>query len=74
MKCRYVALECTLGSRKCYGIAAVYGCDESMVILESITDLCLELNPVTALVDRCNSLGLSLCHLRDVVDDFLAEV
>lgn len=74
MECRYVVLECTLGSRKCYGIAAVCDCDESTVILESIADVCPDWQTAAALADRCNSFGLSLCHLRDIVDDFLAEL
>lgn len=74
MECRYVVLECMLDSRKSYGIAAVCDCDESTVILESIADLCPDRQSVAAFVECCNTLGLSLRHLRDAVDDFLAEI
>jgi len=72
MECRYVLLECTIGSRIGYGIAAVYDCDDCTVVLQSFTDVCTDKNAVQMLVERCNALELSLCHLPDVVDDFLA--
>ena len=73
MKCRYVLLECMIGSRKSYGIAAVCDCDECTV-LQSAADLCADRDAVADFVDQCNTLGLSLCHLSDVIDDFLASL
>lgn len=74
MKCRYILLETVLGTRTGFGIAAVCDCDETAIVLQSFIDLCSEQQTVAAFVDRCNTLDLSLCHLQDAVDDFLAEL
>lgn len=72
MECRYILLECAVGSRIGYGIAAVFDIDDCTVILQSFTDICTNRDAALALAERCNALELSLCHLPDVVDDFLA--
>lgn len=48
-----------------YGIK----CDEV-----SVKDVSPNKEEVTELIDRLNQYGLSLCHLQDVIEDFLVDV
>ena len=57
-------------ARKTYGIAAVTQDGETIT---SIRDISCNREKVQAFVDLCNTLGLSLLHIDDAVDDFLAE-
>lgn len=61
--------------RTSYGIVAYSDIDEDGVatIVASIRDISSDRKTVEELVQKCNLLNLSLCHLRDVVEDFLAE-
>lgn len=61
--------------RTSYGIVAYSDIDEDGVatIVASIRDISFDRKTVEELVQKCNLLNLSLCHLRDVVEDFLAE-
>lgn len=74
MNCRYILLECRIETRISFGIAAVYDCDETVVILQSFVDLCSNRQAVADFTDRCNALELSLYHLQDAVEDFLAQI
>ena len=57
-------------ARKTYGIAAITQDGETIT---SIRDISCNREKVQAFVDICNSLGLSLLHIDDAVDDFLSE-
>lgn len=61
--------------RTSYGIVAYSDIDEDgvAIIVASIRDISSDRKTVEELVQKCNLLNLSLCHLRDVVEDFLAE-
>jgi hypothetical protein len=48
--------------------------DGITTILESISDISSEINPVKRLVELCNNQQLDPIHLQDVVNDFLAAV
>lgn len=72
MEVHYVLLEGKLERRTCYGIAAVTVDNGCEVILQSYVDLSSDRRAVEALVRCCNELDLSLCHLREVLDDFCA--
>lgn len=43
-------------------------------ILESISNLSLDIEPVEHLVDLCNNLQFNPIYLQDVVNNFLATV
>ena len=62
-------------SRVSYGIAAYANAevDETVTIIESIRDVSLDKQKLLELVERCNRSGLSVDHIYDVIDDFLAE-
>lgn len=72
-QCRYVLLESRLDGRICFGIAAVMDYDGCMVILQAYSDLCTDRSSAERLAALCNELQISLCHLPDVVDDFIAN-
>ena len=57
-----------------FGIAAVEEYDGITTILESISDISSNIEPVKHLVELCNNLQLDTIHLQDVVTDFLATV
>ena len=73
-QCRYVLLESRFDGRICCGIAAVADYDGTAVILQSYVDLCIDRNDAAEFVSLCNAQKLSLCHLPDAVDDFLANL
>jgi len=57
-------------ARITYGIAAV---TKNGKTITSIRDISCNREKAQAFVDICNALGLSLLHIDDAVDDFLAE-
>ena len=61
-------------SRISYGIAAYSNVDAdgSAIVLEVINDISSDEQSISELVEKCNRLKLSLCHLKDAVEDFIA--
>ena len=57
-----------------FGLAAVEEYDGVTTVLESISGLSLDIEPIERLVEICNNLQLDPIHLQDVVTDFLATV
>ena len=60
-------------SRISYGIAAYADAeiDGTATVIASVHDVTDDKERLTNLVDLCNELKLSVCHLSDVVEDFL---
>ena len=58
-----------------YGIAAynVANAESSTVIVASVSDITIDRKRLEALVELCNREKLSPIHLKNVVEDFLAE-
>jgi hypothetical protein len=58
-----------------YGIVVYSEIDKdgTATIIASIRDISSDKKAVEELVQKCNLLKLSLLHLSDVVEDFLAE-
>ena len=57
-----------------FGIATVEEYDGITIILESISDISTDIEPIERLVKVCNNLQLDPIHLQDVVTDFLTTV
>ena len=78
MKCKYILMENTLlygdGTRTCYGIAAAHVYDGIVTVLDSVTDITANRQPLEELVKLCNELSLEPIHLNDIVEDFLASL
>lgn len=62
-------------NRLAYGIAAYADAetDGTATVLASFNDVTSDKQKLEELVFYCNQLGLSELHLKDVVEDFLAE-
>ena len=60
-------------ARTSYGIALCQTDAGVPIIIRSVADLTTDRERVSSLVDRCNRLALSLIHLDDIIEDFLAE-
>ena len=67
--------ECKKECRTSYGIVVFADIDEdkTATIVALIRDISSDRKAVEELVQKCNLLNLSLYHLSDVVEDFLAE-
>ena len=78
MEYKYIVVQITYkngdSTRIGFGIAAVEEYDGVTTILESISDISTDIEPIERLVEVCNNLQLDPIHLQDVVTDFLATV
>ena len=78
MEYKYIVVQSTYKNgditRIGFGIAAVEEYDGVTTVLESISDLSSDIEPIERLVKVCNNLQLDPIHLQDVVTDFLATV
>lgn len=61
--------------RKTYGIAAYANSekDGTATVIAAINDICHDRSKLAEFVESCNRLELSLEHLYDAVDDFVAD-
>ena len=57
-----------------FGIAVMEEYDGVTTVLESISGLSLDIEPIEHLVKFCNNLQLYPIHLQDIVSDFLETV
>lgn len=66
--------KCEKNTRVSYGIAAYSNMetDGSATVLAVINDISSSEQSIVALIEKCNRLKLSLCHLNEIVEDFLA--
>ena len=78
MEYTYIVVQSTYkngdSTRIGFGIAAVEEYDGVTTVLESISDISTDIEPIERLVEICNNLQLDPIHLQDVVTDFLATV
>ena len=71
MKCRYMSIECRIGYRRTYGIAAVDTEDGEKIILRAIVDVSDEREKADRLADRCNREKVNLRHLRSIITKYI---
>ncbi len=66
--------DCNGTQRLSYGIAAYADAEENRgaCVVATVNDLSTDPSLVRQLVDRCNSGELSLLHMQEVIEDFLA--
>lgn len=76
MEHKYIVVQSTYkngdATRIGFKIAAAEEYDGVTTILESVSDLSSDIEPIEHLVEVCNDLQLDPIHLQDVVTDFLA--
>jgi hypothetical protein len=58
-----------------YGVAAYANSreDGTATVVAAVCDICSDRSRLEEFIDSCNRLELSLIHLNDVIDDFLAD-
>ena len=58
-----------------YGVVAYCDGDaeNDVIVIASIHDVTSEKNKLLELINKCNNCKLSLIHLDDVIQDFLAD-
>ena len=64
----YIAIECRIGYRKTYGIAAIDREDGEKIILGAIVDVSEDQDRVHRLADRFNREKVDFNNFRDVVE------
>ncbi len=66
--------RCGHTERVAYGIAAydIRNDEEYAVPMVAVNDIASDKGAVLTLIEACNRLHLSPCHLHDVVEDFLS--
>jgi hypothetical protein len=66
--------RCGTTSRTSYGIAAYSDIetDGTSTVVAVINDISIDEQSILDLVEKCNRSNLSLCHLNEVVEDFIA--
>lgn len=78
MEYKYVVVQTIYqngdAARTGFGIAAVTDYDGVTTVLDSISDIASDSEPIERLVEICNAEQLDPIHLQDVVTDFLATV
>lgn len=57
-----------------YGIAVVEEYDGRVSVLDSVSDICLDVKSVEGLAELCNRAELDPIHLHEVVSDFFGEI
>lgn len=71
---RFVLLRTTFFGHTTYGIGYMESDGKDFVLTECYANLSPKSAAVRRLVYRCNMLRLDPVHLRDAVEDFLAEL
>ena len=71
MKCRYMCIECRIGYRRTYGIAAIDCEDGEKIILGAIVDVSEDRDMVDGLADKCNRENIDFGHFRSVVERYI---
>ena len=71
MECFYIAIECRIGYRRSYGIAAIDRDDGEKIILGAVVDVAENREKVDLLADRLNKEKVLLEHFREAVEDFV---
>ena len=77
MECKYIVVESVYrngdDTRKSYGVAAIDTHDKCSIVLKTISDISSDLSKVEDLARKCNMLKLDVCHLYDIVEDYLND-
>ena len=71
MECFYIAIECRIGYRRTYGIAAIDREDGEKIILGAVVDVAENREKVEQLAERFNKEKVALERFREAVEDFV---
>lgn len=73
MDCFYITIECLIGDRRTYGIAAVDCTDGEKCILKSLIDVADNLKTAERIAERCNREKIPLERFRDTVAEYISR-
>ena len=73
MKALYLSIECRIGYRVTYGVAAVDAEDGEKIVLAAVVDVSGDRGEADRLADYCNRVGLEPERLLDTVVEYLGE-
>ncbi len=76
MKCKYIVVENVYRNGdtiRSYEVAAIDTHDKDPIILKTISDISSDASKVENLARKCNMLKLDVCHLYDIVEDYLSD-
>ena len=71
--CFYITIECKIGDRRTYGIAAVDCTEREKCILESLIDVADDRETVERFTKRCNREKIPLEQFRDTGADYISR-
>lgn len=71
MKVVYLTIECRIGYRRTYGIAAVDAEDGEKIVLGAVVDVSGNREKVDRLADHCNRVGLEVEKLMEKVEEYI---
>ena len=71
MECFYIAIECRIGYRRTYGIAAIDREDGEKIILDAVVDVAENREKVEQLADRLNKEKVQLERFREAIEDIV---
>ena len=55
-----------------YGIAVVAAEENNLTVIDHVSGISTDPEPLRVLTQKCNDYGLDRIHLRDTIADFLA--
>ncbi|MBQ4350129.1 MAG: hypothetical protein II768_02635 [Clostridia bacterium] len=73
MDCFYITIECKIGDRQTYGIAAVDCTEEEKCILESLIDVADDRATAERYAEWCNRERIPLEQFRDAVAEYIGR-
>ena len=73
MDCFYITIECKIGDRRTYGIAAVDCTDNEKCILESLIDVADDRATAERFAEQCNREKIPLERFRDAVAEYVGR-
>ena len=71
MKAVYLCIECRIGYRITYGVAAVDAEDGEKIVLGAVVDVSSDRKEADRLADYCNRMSLNPERLHEAVIDYV---
>jgi len=71
--CFYITIECKIGDRRTYGIAAVDCTDNEKCILESLIDVADDRATAERYAEWCNRKKIPLERFKDTIAEYISR-
>ena len=73
MDCFYITIECKIGDRQTYGIAAVDCTEGEKCILESLIDVANDRESAERFAEQCNREKIPLERFKDAIAEYISR-